>query len=137
MSATRRGDSELYKAANALASAARERVGVQLRDLVIERQGIGSSGEFVESVRQIGRVQKELIEAQGRQKQCRELGLPIAPHVEAEREARSLLRQIVMSTCQAGAAWVVAMDIEAQRHELDREQPRNGRRRRQSEDERI
>lgn len=103
----------------AAARETRERVADQLHDLVLERSGVGSPGEFTAAVQHVGHVGRRLTEARGRQQQARELGLPLAPAVREEAEALELLRAAVARAGEAAGSWVVAMDLEAQRPVLE------------------
>lgn len=129
MSAARPQDTEEYQRAAAMAQEVRERVADQLHDLVIESGSLGSKDELAKAVERIGGAMRQVREAQGRQKQAREMGLPLGPHVTAEREARTLLRQSVMSCGAACGLWSAQMDFEQKRAELAHPVPRNGRRR--------
>lgn len=134
VSAARPQDTEEYLHAAAVAQDVRERVADQLHDLVIEAGALGSDGELARAVNRIGQAKRQLNEARGRQQQAREMGLPVAPHVTAEREALTLLRQSVMSCGAACGLWCAAMDFEHKRAELARPISRNGRRRQRDED---
>lgn len=136
MSATsRRQDPDAYQRSSAVARDLRETVADQLHDLVVEHESLGSQGEFAESVQRVAQVLQNLRQAQGQQKQARELGLPLAPAIAKERAALSTLRQVVMSTAAAAAAWVTSMDFDAYRHALENEPPNGRRRRRPDEDD--
>lgn len=129
MSAARPQETEEYQRAAAMAQEVRERVADQLHDLVIESGSLGSKGELAQAVERIGGALRQVNEARGRQQQARELGLPLGPHVTAEREALTLLRQSVMSCGAACGLWSAQMDLEHKRAELAQPIQRNGRRR--------
>lgn len=133
MATARKVDSEEYTRSQTVAREIRENVADQLHDLVIERDDFGSYDELAEKVRAVAGVGQRIREAKGRQKQAAELGLPLQPGVDAEREALEALRAAVMNLGAACGAWVTHLDFEKVRPDLEA-QARIGRRR-QSEDE--
>lgn len=137
MSATRRADSEEYARAAAAAREIRETSADQLHDLVVERDTMASYTEFVRAVQQIGHIGRQLGESRARQLQAREMGLPLTPSVRQEREALTLLRHSVMSAGAICGLWCAAMDVEEQKRRELEGPARNGRRRKQSDEETI
>jgi hypothetical protein len=119
VSATRKKTDDPYGEVSALVRELRERVGDQLHDLVIEREQLGSQTELVRSIQHVGAVSKQVAQARGRQKQAQDMGLPVTPAVEEEREALSGLRQAVMSLGASCGAWVVQMDFEERRSRIE------------------
>lgn len=112
-------DGEPYAEAQVLLRQIRERVADDVHDLIVERQEVGSQGEMVEQVRQVGRVAQRIVQARGRQMQAREMGLPLAAAVRDEREGMEVLRSTVMTLAGVCAAWVIEMDFEARRGEIE------------------
>lgn len=112
MTVVRRSDSDAYQHASAVAREMRTVVATQLHDLVIESERMGSRGELAQQIQNVAGVDRQLAQAIGRQVQAREMGLPLAPSVEAEREARGLLRSAVMALGASCATWAAAMDFE-------------------------
>lgn len=108
-------DSDAYQQATALAREIREIVAGQLRELVVEGDQMGSRGELATRVQHVVTIEQQRAQAVGRQQQAREMGLPLAPSVEAEREALELLRDAVMGVAVAAGGWVAAMDFEQRR----------------------
>lgn len=111
MSATTEGDP--YPHATALASELREDVADQLHDLVLEREEFGSEKEVVEKIHELGQLARRIAQARGQQRQALEMGLPRAPAVKREREARDLLRAAVLGLGASCGSWAVALDFEA------------------------
>ena len=105
-------ESEGYLSAAADERRIRVRVAEQARDLIAERERIGSRGEFATRIEAVLRAEQQIAQAMGRQQQAQENGMPIAPHVDAELEGRVLLRQAAMEVAAAAAGWVVAMDFD-------------------------
>lgn len=112
MAATRRQDIEEYVQAMALAREVRAEAAEQLRDLIIDSDRMGSRGEVAERIQLLVNVERRLSQAQGQEVQARDLGMPTAPSVEAQRELRSLRRETVMGLALAAAGWAAAMDLE-------------------------
>lgn len=115
MAATRRQDIEEYVQAMALAREVRAEAAEQLRDLIIDSDRMGSRGEVAERIQLLVNVERRLSQAQGQEVQARDLGMPTAPSVEAQRELRSLRRETVMGLALAAAGWAAAMDLEQRR----------------------
>lgn len=116
-------DSEEYQHATALARAVRAKVAGQLRDLLVEADRMGSRGDVAARITALVEVELQLRQAQGRQMQARELGLPLAPSVQAEREALTLLRSSAMSLAAACGGWAAAIDYA---HEAAQDPTLNG-----------
>lgn len=111
----RAAESDLYAHAARIASQVRETVAEQARALICEGTMNGSRGEMTERLQRVLVVERQIAEAQGRQQQGRELGIPVQRHVIAELEGRALLRDAVMAMCAACGQWVMAMDFEERR----------------------
>lgn len=118
MPAPRRGDTEGYTRASALAREVRANVAEQVAALVLEGDQAGSGEMLRMRVEQVVQVRGDIHRARGRQAQNEALGLPLAPAVRDEREAIEALRSAVMMVSVAAAAWVAAMDFESRRSEL-------------------
>lgn len=108
---------DAHQEAQALAREIRACVADQFHDLVVEREGLGSLDEVLNRVRSILDAHKQMLEALGRQRQADEHGLPKAKHVQAEREARELLRATLLSCAEACGSVVVGLDFELRKRE--------------------
>ena len=106
----RRIDNEEFSAATTLAREVRANVAEQLRELVIESDRMAGHGDVVKRIELLISAERRIAEARGRQMQAREQGMPVAVHVQAEREADELLRESLMQLGVACAGWVAQMD---------------------------
>lgn len=91
---------------------ARERVGDELHDVVVERESLGSQEEMIAAVRHVGVVSNRVVQARGRQQQATEMGMPVSQAVADEFEALGALREALVSLAGSCGAWVVQMDFE-------------------------
>lgn len=85
----------------------------QVRELIVEGDRMGGRAEVAQKITRVAEAERRIAEAQGRQQQAAELGLPLSEHVAAERDGRSALRAAVMNLSVAAGAWVAALDHEA------------------------
>lgn len=110
--ARRAPESDEYVANTAIEARIRGEVAGQAGELIGGRDRIGSRGEFTQRLELIVAAERQVAQAQARHKQALTMGLPLTPSVNAEFEARVLLRQAVMEVAAAAGGWVVAMDFE-------------------------
>lgn len=113
MAGKRAPENEEYVTLTHMATTMRGVVAQQVRDLVRDRDRVGSRGELAMRIEQVIGAERQIAEALGRQQQAQVEGMALAPHVEAEEEARVLLRQAAMELSVAAASWAVAMDFAA------------------------
>lgn len=109
LSATSR-EPEEYAAATAGARLTREQVADQVRELIVEGDRMGGRSEVALRIRRVAEAEQRIEQAQGRQQQAREEGLPVQTHREAEKEGRLALRAAAMSLGVAAASWAAALD---------------------------
>lgn len=104
---------EEWATATESARETRARVADQLRELVIEGDQMGARAQLVERIRGCAEAERRIAEAQGRQQQAAEEGLPQHEHRMAEREGRETLRAALMNLAVTAASWVAAIDHSA------------------------
>jgi predicted amino acid dehydrogenase len=109
---TRKAESDAYQHAERVARQVRISVAEQLAELLVDATGMGSRGELVLRLQNVVAAEKRIESAQGQQIQAREMGLPLRPGAEAEKDAKAALRQATMELAEACGCWVAAMDFE-------------------------
>lgn len=112
MSATSR-EPEEWAAATEDARRTRAGVAEQVRDLIVEGDRMGGRGEMALRLQRVIEAEGRIEQARGQQKQAEEMGTPVQPHRDAEKEGRSALRSAVMGLSVAAASWVAALDHES------------------------
>lgn len=137
MAATRRTDTEEYKAATALAREIRETVAEQIAALIRDADQTGSGEKVQQRIERIVEIRREILEARARYERNREMGLPLRDALADEREGLMNLRSAVAMLSATAAEWCAAMDFAGRRRELELTRPRNGGGRRRDETDDI